>query len=112
MADSIFDLDAFRSGKKPSQKFPKYETEVRAKLNLLDWQMKFNKDSPFDDRYTLDAINKITSEAIVEPKIIRRKRFIVDLNAKKIGRKIERANSLKKELFVVKDIPAPEMPVE
>ena len=43
---------------------------------------------------------------------LRRERFMIELNAKKLNKKVERASSLPKDVFPSEGIPVVEMPVE
>ena len=77
---------------------------------MLDWQMNFLQAEPLKDTNVIDAIEKVKSDNNLDLKTLRRKRFIVELNAKKQGRVIERPHSVKKEMHVIKHIERPEIP--
>ena len=47
-----------RSGLKPTHKHPKLATEVQAKINLLEWQIKFIEDKPFEEKNVLATMNR------------------------------------------------------
>jgi hypothetical protein len=100
MANAMLDPVKHRSGLKPSHEHPKLATEVQAKINLLEWQINFNKDGPFEEKNVLNTMNHYQNEALnTKTKQMRRNILLLQLNSQKIGRKIERATTMPQNLL-------------
>ena len=56
-------------------------------------------------------MNRMQSEVETDLRRMRTKRFKIELNAAKVGRTIERADSLQLQLYRADNIPKVEMPV-
>jgi len=63
MTSNMMDTVLHRSGKKATQEHPKLETEVQASINLLEWQIKFNKEGSFAEKNAISVMNRYQNAA-------------------------------------------------
>ena len=49
LVKSMLDLESHQSGKRGTQDKPKLDSEVQSMLNVLDWEINFQKSDPFTD---------------------------------------------------------------